>query len=299
MSQQFASEPGIPLEEEYIDDREPEAIDENPFQSSDVLGRIWDQAQSFLVLDKTVAQSQGVHDRQLWANVTIRIHNTAPNSPDWPWVCFKSVNFDVPGIQWEWQGSRQRGPRSFGELAPGQVHEIGLTFPWNQLMSVTFVVSGQIDTDRLLDFRQVTGLPTEVVTPLQQDFAAQLSAIEINQFVGSAIAIFGALSPTMPLADVVNVREAVHDFSARIDDKQIRLDQLLGMFHLGPGTAMGTRIQDLSQALRDFQSKISDLDVAIGDTDLQRIGEAVDELKQIQLSLQRVEDAIQSMTYND
>ena len=58
---------------------------------------------------------------------------------------------------------------------------------------------------------------------------------------------------------------------------------------------MGARIHEIVLALRDFAAKFNELDTAIGNTDLDSIAAAVHDLRQVQLAVLRVEDAVVEM----
>ena len=52
---------------------------------------LWHQIRSYLVVDKSVAFVEDERREGRRAQVSVRVHNTAPDSSDWPAVHFKSV----------------------------------------------------------------------------------------------------------------------------------------------------------------------------------------------------------------
>ena len=296
MIQRGNYEPGSAAADEWhLPEPEPLADQIGRAEPETDLWRIWSQAQSYLTLGKSVILSSNVRNREMQATVQVRVQNTAPDSKDWPVVHFKSVLLDIPGIAWGWERNRERGARSLGDLGPGQVRDVEIVFPAKQLIAVEFVVFGEVDADRLFQFRQTSNLPDEVVGPLQREFVERLAAIGINEFVNRALDAFEAISPDMTLADVIQMRQSFGQLAESIDERRGLLDALVGEFHLGRETALGQRARELVLALVDFNAKVSKLDAAIGNTDLALISQAVGELKQIQISVLRVEDTIRVM----
>ena len=296
MMQRGNYEPDSAAADEWrLPEPEPLADQANRAEPETDLWRIWNQAQSYLTLGKSVILSSNVRNREMQAAVQVRVQNTAPDSKDWPIVHFKSVSLDIPGIAWELERNRRQGPKSLGALGPGEVRDVEIIFPAKQLIAVEFVVFGEVDADRLFQFRQTSNLPGDVVGPLQREFVDRLAAIGINEFVKRALDAFEAISPDMTLADVIRMRQSFGQLAESIAERRGLLDALVREFHLGQETALGQRARELVLALVDFNAKVSELDTAIGNTDLALISHAVGELKQIQISVLRVEDTIRAM----
>ena len=287
MTRNFAYEPGAATDEWHIPDSEP--MDDGLDRAADPrssLWHLWRQAQSYLTLEKSVVLSTSVRNQEVTANVTLKIYNTAPDSKDWPAVHFKRVSLNVPG-------HRQQ---SLGELEPGQMREVSYTFPAKQLIDVEFVAYGYVDMDKLFQFQQTVSLPNEVISPLQREFVERLAEIGVNEFVSSTLETIGAINPNMTLAEVHQVRQALAHLPGRTDEKRDLLGKLFNEFHLNRETALGQRIRELILALADFKAKVSELDTAIGSTDLALIDQAMKELQQIQISVLRIEDAIRTVS---
>ncbi len=179
-----------------------------------------------------------------------------------------------------------------GTLRPGETKREVLRFPQNQLIGIEFELFGEVDANRLFQIRRTTSLPDDVVGPLRQRFISQLESIGIKQFVNETLEIIEPIGPDIPLAELHSIREALRLRFEQINDKTRALSTLSREFHLNKEDSLRARIQEIVLALRDFRAKFNDLDTAIGNTDLDSIAAAVHDLKQIQLAVLRVEDAV-------
>ena len=244
---------------------------------------LWNQLQSYLILEKSV-ESDGEHDGQV--SVTLKVHNAAPDSPDWPSVHFKSVHVSASG----------QTQHSVGSLGPGETIEVGFSFHSKQLLSIEFEVSGEIDIDKLSTFRRTSNLPSELIIPLQQEFVSQLNSIGIKDFIGDALNDFNAITPDITLADIAKVRAKLQVQSEDIDTKRDALVGLMKEFRLDRNSRLGARTREIILALNEFNSKLEALNDAIGRTDIELIKEAVHDLEQVQLAVLRVEGAVREMT---
>lgn len=298
MIQSIPSQPGDATEELFLPESEPADVDFGRASPENTLWQLWHQAHSYLAIEKTVVLSSLINGRVEWANVNIRIHNTAPDSRDLPCVHYTSVKINVPGIQLHSAFNDHRLPITLGELAPGQMHEIEMTFPAKQLLIAEFVVSGQIDTGKLFQFQQTTNLQGEIITTLQSEFANRLSSIAVNDAVKNVLDAISTITPDMKFADLIQIRQSLTNLSAGIDERRNRIDVLAAEFHLGRESFLGQRLREIMLALGAFNSKVSELDAAIGNTDLALISQSVSDLQQIQLSVLRVEDTIRAITDN-
>ena len=128
--------------------------------------------------------------------------------------------------------------------------------------------------------------------PLRQQFVSQLESIGIKQFVIETLEIIEPIGPEILLAELRSIRDALKLRFEQVDEKVRALSTLTREFHLNREYSLGARTQEIFLALRDFRAKFNDLDAAIGNTDLDSIAAAVHDLKQIQLAVLRVEDAV-------
>ena len=301
MMQNIADQPGAATAELLPPELEPTDADLERADPASALQQLWQQAHSYLTLEKAVVLSSlivGRQRRQELAQVNIRIHNTAPDSKDWPCVHFTSVELQIPGVRLIDGHNSHHLPIRLGELAPGQMHEIELAFPAKQLLIAEFVVSGAVDVGKLFQFQQTAYLPDEVISAVQAEFADRWASIAVNDAVKDVLDAIATITPEMKLADVVQVRQSLANLSAGVDAKRNQLDLIYREFHLGGDSFLGQRVREIARALVDFNSKVSELDAAIGNTDLALISQAVRDLQQIQLSVLRVEDAIRGVTDN-
>lgn len=296
MIQNIPDQPVDATEELFTPESEPTDADFDRANPASALWQLWHQAHSYLALEKEVALSSLINGRQEWANVNIRIHNTAPDSEDWPCVHFMSVVLKVPGIRLHDEFNRHRLPITLGELAPGQMHEIEIAFPAKQLLIAEFVISGQVNAGKLFQFQQRANLPGEVISTLQTEFANRLSSIAVTDAVKNVLDAIATITPDIKFADVIQVRQSLANLSAGIDEKRGQIELLSREFHLGRESFLGQRLREIMLALVDFNSKVSELDAAIGNTDLALISQSASDLQQIQLSVLRVEDAIRAIT---
>ena len=245
---------------------------------------IWNQFQSYLFLEKSVqVPSREDSDRVI---VTLKVHNAAPDSTDWPSVHFKSVVINSSG----------HGQHQIGSLSPGETKEVDFSFHVKQLLSVEIEASGQIDVDRLSTFRRTSNLPSDIITPLQQEFVNKLNSIGIKDFIGNALHDFNAISPDMTLSDIAKVRTRLQIQSTDIDAKQSALGELFQEFRLDRNSRLGSRVRDITLTLSEFKNKLVALNEAISSTDIDLIKESVHDLEQVQLAVLRVEGAVREMT---
>ncbi len=174
----------------------------------------WHQLQSYLVLEKLVLLPDDESDGE--ARVTVRVHNTAPDSRNLPAVVFDSVEIRTRGSQ----------SRALGSMRPGDTKEADFAFPVRRLLSVEFEIVGQIDADELLRFNRMTGMPDEIVAPLRQEFASQFGAIAVREFVTDVLDAIGDPDPSMTIADIARIRERLKEHSQQIEEKQSDLGKL-------------------------------------------------------------------------
>ena len=254
-------------------------VQESPAPASD----LWRLLQSYLVLEKTVQMPEEEADG--YAEVSLTVHNTAPQGSGWPEVYFNSVYVEAAG----------RYRADLGTLGPGETKREVMRFRPKQLIGIEFDLFGAVDASRLFQIRRTTSLPDDVVGPLRQQFVDQLESIGIKQFVTETLEIIQPIGPEIPLADLRAIRESLKQRFERIAEKVRSLSALSKEFYLNREHSLGVRINELVQALREFGSKFNELDTAIGNTDLDSIAAAVHDLKQIQLAVLRVEDALVEM----
>ena len=248
----------------------------------------WHQLQSYLIMEKSVGLPEGQPDSEARV-VTIRVHNTAPDSRDWPAVHFESVSVrstsDLSGRQHD---------KYLGHLPPGETREAEFTFHSKQLLTVQFEILGKIDADKLWHFQRTTELPDEVTSPLRQEFVNQLESIGIKEFINGVLDTIDEPDPNMTLADIARLRESVKRQSGHIPEKLTALRELYSEFRLDQQSTLGSRATEVALTLTEFGEKLDALDDAISHTDISMMNEAIQNLKQVQLAILRLEDSIRT-----
>lgn len=243
----------------------------------------WQQLQSCLVLEKSVELLEG--DERVRARVKVRIHNTSPDSRNLPTVYFRNVRIEGSAI----------GHYELGEMEPGSSQETEFELPIRRLLELEVRVYGEVDADRLFRVYRTTRMPEEFVAPLRNEFLERLESIRIREFVSGVLEKIGSPDATMTLAELADIREFLKNQEGAVEEKRRALDGLYRQFHLHSETTLGQRIREIAQALREFSGKLSDLDEAMGRTDIESMTEAAKDLKQVQLAMLRVEDTIRLM----
>ena len=285
MSDHLDIQPGDMQDGHHVDDLTPDP----PYDTSGPAAgpwELWRQLRSYLVVDKSIEFFDDERRNLRRAQVAVRVHNTAPDSGDWPAVHFKSVQVNVTG------GDSQ----DLGSLEPGGMAEAEFTFPAMQLVDIDIQVEYQIDGDRLWGFRQPANLPAEVIGPLQQEFVNRLEAIGVKEFVNRALEEIGVPDQSMTLADIARIRSNIQILAPGSREKREALGALADEFSLSRASTLGGRTREIVRGLVEFEENLASLDQAIGLTDLDLITQAVSNLQQIQLSVLRVEDAIRTMS---
>ena len=196
---------------------------------------LWHQIRSYLVVDKSVEFFHDERRDTRQANVLVRVHNTAPDSRDWPSVHFNAVRVNVVGGNSE----------ELGSLEPGQVAEAHFTFPVMRLVDVDVKVEYQIDGNRLWAFQHSSNLPPEVVGPLQKEFVDRLEAVGINDFVNRTLEEIGVPDQSMTIADISRIRNSIQIFRERSQEKRESLGVITEEFSLNRESTLGGRTREI------------------------------------------------------
>ncbi len=273
-------EPSAVEDEEHMNDVDHPYHDVEIAELRGVPLDLWHQLQSYLVLEKSVSMPDDEENGQ--ARVTVTVHNTAPEGNEAPDVHFQSVVIKVGGHQ----------DTEVGHLGPGQNREKDFSFPTKQLIDIEFEVCGAIDPNRLFQFRRTTRLPDEVVGPLQRRFSERMEVIGVKDLLNHVLETIESIGPEMPFSEVSNLRASFKSMVESVGQKRDALAELFEEFHLQRQWPLGTRVREIILALVEFESKFSEFDQAIADTDLPSISQAIHDLKQTQLAVLRVEDTL-------
>lgn len=283
MIQDFVFEPDTLAIGDALGDLDPENNDID-IQDLEVPPRtFWHQIQSYLLTDKAVRMPECPDNDK--AKVVLRAHNTAPDSKDWPSVHFRSVTIrDSKGNDY-----------SLGTIPPGETREVECVYFSKELIGIEFSVYGHIDAERLFQFNRISTLPDEVISPLKQEFIQRLESIAVMELVDDVLNLIGDPDPDMTFADIARIRDSVKEKTHQIEEKRTLLGTLSKDFRLHRASTLGGRTREIINALLEFEKKLNTLDEAIGQTNLDQMKEAVRDLKQVQLAVIRVEDAIKTM----
>ena len=265
---------------EYLDEHDRESKN---VQAVATVWGFWHELQSYLVFEQSVEPIVDSSNNEV--RVSIEVRNAAPNSGDLPTVHFKSVSVNISS----------GGGEELGEMSPGEIRHAEFTFPEKRLIGLEFEVTGTIDSDELFGFRRAVSLPDEVIIPLRIEFVSRFEAINVRGFVKGVLDAIGNPDSNMTLAHISKVRELLKEQPELIKVKRTELNKFFRDFHLDREATLGSRVREIMQALGKFEKKLSELDEAIGDTNLSSISGAVTDLNQIQLAVLRVEDTVRTL----
>ena len=254
---------------------------------------LWRTLQSYLVMESFVehreAQENHQNQDERQVVVTIRVSNTAPDSEDRPYICFRNVSLSVVSSR------RRSGESDLGYLEPGQTVERQFNFHEKEIAQFEFRVSGSVDPERFFRVERKGGLPGEVIRPLLSEFMERFEAIGIKEPMTKVLASVTAVQPTMTLADASRVRTELGQVGPIIEEKLSGLNDFFREFHLNKQSPLGYQCNEIAVFLNELNSKIQAVDNAIGGTNLEAIKLAVNDLEQLQLSVLQVEETIRKM----
>jgi hypothetical protein len=274
--------------------------------------------QSYLVMDKSVTLcAVGGKDH---AEVTITVQNTAPSNIGGPLVYFnlvvvtylRSQSSNLREVVTGTSGSfgdiydllngrmnRSEGILQLGPLRPGETSEATFSLPVKKLLEVELEVIGVIDSNRLLSFHHTTTLPAEFLGPIQQEFIDRLESVGVREFVNNALEQIVSLDSSMTLSQIATVREEIKAYSSKSTEKRNALAALTGDYGLSRESTIGSRLREIILTLVEFEEKLTALDHAIGQTDLELILATAQNLRQVQLAVIRLEDTLRDMVEGD
>lgn len=274
-----------------------------PDEQGSPLFSSWHELRSYLTIDTEVESGANTQDETVL--VTVRVSNTAPASPDLPKVRFVDVKLNVPSGSID---DRRRGRggynRDYGDLEPGQSFEEEFTFPRKRIIAVNFSVYGQIDLDSLFNFRQKSGLPTEVVKRVLDEFVEGFQGLEVKEFVERSLAVMSAAGSEMTMQQAAALRKEIEDIRPILGEKMQNLHHLAQVFgfNIDRGDdqsgdySLGNECAEILRLLREFGGNLLKLDKAIGETDVDLIQQSVNGLEQQQLAIMRLENAIKEQS---
>ena len=251
----------------------------------------WRALESYLVVESTVQpSSEGEGDRGL-VNVLVRVTNSAPVSEDRPDIRFTDVTLHIRGAENHRRGGNNS--QGLGSLEPGRVAERQFSFPESGLASIEFQVSGKIDRDSLFQVKRRNTLPDEVVTPLLEQLGRQFEVVGIGDALAKAVGMVAKIQPDMTLAEVSALRRELAELKPLIAEKREALGSLFSEYHLTRESPLGTTLREVILLLEDLErNKMSEMDSAISNTDLDSIRSVAHDFEQLQISVLRARETI-------
>lgn len=251
----------------------------------------WRALESYLVVESIIQPSSEEERVRGLANVLVRIANTAPVSEGRPEIRFRNVRLDITGAE----NIRRRGQNrlEWSELSSGQTVESEFTFPAKGLASVEFLVSGEVDRDKLFQTKRQNTLPDEVVTPLLEQLGRQFEAVGIEEALTKVVGTVARIQPAMSLAEVSALRWELAEHKPLIAEKREVMGELFGEYHLTRESPLGAPFREVILLLHELETKkIGEMDNAISNTDLESISSVAHDFEQLQISVLRARETI-------
>ena len=251
----------------------------------------WRALESYLVVESIVQPVSD--DTQDTGHVTIlvKITNTSPVSEGRPYIRFRNVRLETTGAE----GRNRRGTNrsEWGELVPGQTVISECRSAEKGLAAVEFRVFGEVDLDSLFQVQRRNTLPQEVVTPLLEQLGSQFEGVGIEDILNRVVGTVARIQPDMTLAEVSALRNELGHLKPLIAEKRETLGNFFGEYHISQESALGTPLREVILLLEELETrKISAMDNAIGETDLESIQSVVLEIEQLQISVLRAREAV-------
>ena len=251
----------------------------------------WRALESYLVVESTV-QPFGDEERDSGqVSILVRVTNTAPDSEGRPDIRFRNVRLDVIGAAT--RSSRGGNRSEWSELGPGQTAVSEFTSAAKGLASIEFRVFGEVDRDRLFQVQRRNTLPEEVVTPLLEQLSGQFEGVGIEEALTKVIETVARIQPDMPFAEVSALRNELAQFKPLIAEKRETLVALFGEYHLNKESPLGLSLMEAVSLLHELETnKISAMDSAISQTDMESIRAVARDFEQLQIAVLRARETI-------
>ena len=249
------------------------------------LGMLWHELRGYLQVETEVAMPEDQERGD--ATVTVRVYNSAPSNREAPEVHFRGIAIQAVG-----GNARRRGEEEISELGPGDTGEVQFAFPARQILAVTFDITGEVDTERYFRFTTNAGLPEEVVEPIRKELHAWLDKMDLKAFVEGVEADVSGFHEEMPMNELRSRRVALKLHAEELKAKRQDLDKLYSHFKLRGGSMLADRIKELASDMNDSTERFKELDEAMGETEMEKIEDAVRGVQEVHLALLRLEAAI-------
>ena len=139
------------------------------------------------------------------------------------------------------------------------------------------------------------GLPADVVRPILDELLASFEALDVKEFLERVLDSIAEIDSNMTMQDAAELRNGLKRFLEEIGEKINGVGDIMRQFLLNNNTRPGSYFSDVVVFLNGLSEKISSLDEAISQTDLDLINQAKHELEQSQLAIMRLENAIKAI----
>ena len=272
------------IEERFEDDADAQDDD---YETDDVAlptSALWKHLQSCLSVNTSAAI-----DSNDIAHITVEVSNTALTGEGLPPVWFNSIEIHANNV------SERRRNRHANELGPGQSFKAQYECPRNALAAAGFSVSGNLDMGRFFHFSRHGVLPSEIVSPILDEFFERFEALDIKDPFEKALDTISAVSPSMTIADLLSVRPELEWIKSLVDEKSNGINVLYRDFHLNKQYSLGKECSEIATYFGEVVRQIHAAENAIGSVNLEAIAQVTRNLEQIQLAVLRIEDAVKNM----
>ncbi len=279
------------LEEEMNDLEElSQDLEDDIVEVRSHLSGFWREVRSYLSFESSVLpQEPDEVDRRgrKYALVLMRVTNTAPSREGQPDICFREVELRIHSGN---SGTREI---NFGGIGPGESREEQVRFPENSLGFISVQVIGQIDHDRLFRIQREDGLPSEVVKPLIEQLSGRLESVAIEEFLDKVVRTAAKIQPAMTLLEVSEVRRELGELRSLSAEKREAIGTLFNDYDISGESSLGVPLREVISLLENLENdKLSSMDSAIGETDLESIRTIASDIENAQIAVLRVRDTI-------
>ena len=243
----------------------------------------WRRLQSYLQVERAVSIEET--DRGRIAKISVNLANTAPESPDWPSVVFRTITLAGAGID----------TKSISPLRPGETAEANFQVPETRLLSFELSLSAEVDGDELLKFQHHAQLPPDATAPIKKRFAADFEELGVKGFVTEAVETVARANESLSMREMAELRQSARAFSSRADKVLNDLNGVFRAYGIQREDTLGSRMRELNTTLTNFKKTVEEFDQAVGETDADKVQEVQESLKDAQLAVLRVEAELRSV----
>ena len=243
----------------------------------------WRRLQSYLQVERAVNFEDGTNGRI--AQISVKLANTAPESPDWPSVVFRTITLAGAGID----------TKSINTLRPGETAEANFQVPEARLLSFELSLSAEVDGHELLKFQHHAQLPPDATAAVKSHFASDFEELGVKGFVTEAVETVARANEDLSMREMAQLRESARDFALRTDKILNDLNGVFRAYRIQREDTLGGRMRELNTTLTNFKKTVEEFDQAVGETDPDKMQEVQNSLKEAQLAVLRVEAELRSV----